>query len=371
MDDLKSLATEQLQALNLKLKSDISARNTLQEAIKVTLNSLYGASGNRFFRFYDIRIAEGITRTGRLVILWLERACNNWIDRIVGESKDRCLAIDTDSLYLCLEDLRIKIVKGKELPDDKTTDLIDAICKKIQEEAIKPALQELCQILKCPDPAIDMKREAIASGGFWTAAKKYALDVIDMEGVRLAEPDMKVTGLDAVRYSATTEFCRDALEEAFKIILREKGEDRVYKFIEKTRVEYMKLPLLEMAKPGGISDLASYMDGKGGWVKGTHINARCAIVYNTAIGPGSGLEGRYQPIKPGDKVRFLQLKMPNPFKSDAIAVPYMIPPEFDMERWADKQGMFENDIIRPLTLVCDRINISSKDIPAISGFMDW
>jgi DNA polymerase elongation subunit (family B) len=364
------MTDDQLVAYAAKLRADISSKNTLQEAIKVTLNSLYGACGNRWFRFYDIRLAEGITRTGRLVILCLERACNRWISKLVGTKGDWCLAIDTDSVYLCMEDLRMKVVGDRVISTEKTTDLIDAFCKKIQAEAIDPALSRLAKYLNCPVKAISMKREAIASGGFWVATKKYALDVIDMEGVRYAEPKMKITGLEVIK-SSTPKFCQEELKKAVELIIRGDDEERIFKFITKVREEFMKQPLIEMSRPGSINELVKYRGPNGAPMKGTPYNSRCALVYNQAIGFGSGVEGKYQPIKPGDKVRFIALKMPNPYRSNAIAFPDVIPPELNLDTWADRPKMFEDYFLRPLTLMCDRISVLHSEKPSIQNFWEF
>ena len=47
---------------------DVSRYNNIQMARKISLNSAYGAIGNEWFRYYDLRIAEGITTSGQLSI---------------------------------------------------------------------------------------------------------------------------------------------------------------------------------------------------------------------------------------------------------------------------------------------------------------
>lgn len=63
-----------------------------QQAIKILLNSLYGALGSPYFRWYDLRVAEGITHSGQAAIQWSERQINNLMGR------DAVIAIDTDSV---------------------------------------------------------------------------------------------------------------------------------------------------------------------------------------------------------------------------------------------------------------------------------
>ena len=49
-----------------------------------------------------------------------------------------------------------------------------------------------------------MKRENIADRGIWTAKKRYILNVWDSEGVRYAEPKLKMMGIEAVSYTHLT-----------------------------------------------------------------------------------------------------------------------------------------------------------------------
>ena len=96
------------------IEKRISVAENEQMAIKILLNSLYGALGNRYFRFFDQRIAEAITLSGQLTIRWAEVAINKYLNTILKtDNKDYVIAIDTDSLYVTLDDL-VKAVN----PDD-------------------------------------------------------------------------------------------------------------------------------------------------------------------------------------------------------------------------------------------------------------
>ena len=79
----------------------ITKLNTNQMAIKIMMNSLYGAMGNKWFRYYDVRVAEGITLSGQLAIRWAEKTVNDYMNSLLGtEGKDFVIAIDTDSVYI-------------------------------------------------------------------------------------------------------------------------------------------------------------------------------------------------------------------------------------------------------------------------------
>ena len=63
-----------------------------------------------------------------------------------------------------------------------------------------------------------MKREVIANKGIWVAKKRYMLNVIDEEGIRLSEPKLKLMGIEAVK-SSTPQVCRGKIKDAIKIIM--------------------------------------------------------------------------------------------------------------------------------------------------------
>ena len=70
-----------------QIERDIAIAENRQMAIKILLNSLYGALGNRYFRFFDQRIAEAITLTGQLTIRWAEFSLNTYLNRVLKPAK--------------------------------------------------------------------------------------------------------------------------------------------------------------------------------------------------------------------------------------------------------------------------------------------
>ena len=97
------LSVEQRYQKNktVELEREINRYNNRQMAIKILLNSLYGALGNKYFRYFDMRMAEGITLSGQLSVLWAEKAVNKEMNNVLKtRDVDYVIAIDTDSLYI-------------------------------------------------------------------------------------------------------------------------------------------------------------------------------------------------------------------------------------------------------------------------------
>ena len=98
--EISKLSDSELLAYAKKLSMDISKYHNFQLTKKIQLNSAYGAMGNQYFRFYDIRLAEAVTLSGQLVIQWLARDINLYLNNLLKTTNfDYIVAIDTDSLY--------------------------------------------------------------------------------------------------------------------------------------------------------------------------------------------------------------------------------------------------------------------------------
>jgi len=165
-------------------------------ALKIALNSAYGAIGNQYFRFYDIRIAEAVTYGGQLSIRWIEIALNKYMNGLLKtEDVDYVLASDTDSVYLTFETLIDKLK-----PKDPVK-FLDTICREKIETFINQKYQELADYTNAYEQKMVMGREVIADKGIWTAKKRYILNVHNSEGVQYEEPKLKMMGIEAVKSS--------------------------------------------------------------------------------------------------------------------------------------------------------------------------
>lgn len=97
----KMLECQSLNEVNPseQLSSEIIKYKNYQQALKICLNSAFGSLGNEYFRFYDIRQAEAITYSGQVVIKWIEKKLNSYLNKVAGTHDiDMILAMDTDSV---------------------------------------------------------------------------------------------------------------------------------------------------------------------------------------------------------------------------------------------------------------------------------
>lgn len=183
-----------------ELENLIARYNNLQLAKKVSLNSAYGAMGSQYFRFYDLRMALGVTTAGQLSIRWIERKINLYMNKILKtENVDYVIASDTDSIYLRLGELVNSVFK--EIDAKKAIDFMDKVCEDKIQPYIDKSYQELADYVHAFAQKMQMKREGLSDKGLWTAKKRYILNVYNNEGVAYKEPKLKVMGLEMIKSS--------------------------------------------------------------------------------------------------------------------------------------------------------------------------
>lgn len=351
-----------------RIERDIAHYENQQLAIKILLNSLYGALGNRFFRYFKMEIAEGITITGQFIIKMAEKYVNEYLNKILKSQKDYIIAIDTDSIYVGLNDLVQKVygVDGTVgLPKDKIVDFLDKSCKKIEKDAIAVAFKDIYKNTNAFKERLNMKREGIADRGIWTAKKRYILNVWDNEGVRYASPKLKIMGIEAIK-SSTPAACREAFEALFQILING-TEAQTQDFICKFKGEFIALPPEGKAFPRSVSSLRQYSDTRTIYKKGTPINSRASLLYNHLV-KKHGLEKKYELIKEGEKIKYIYLNRANPIREDVIAFPNVLPQEFGLHRFIDNDTQFEKSFLDPANIILDAIGWSAEERNSLEDF---
>jgi DNA polymerase elongation subunit (family B) len=347
-------------------ENKISKYSNLQLAKKVQLNSAYGALGNEYFRFFDIRQAEAITLSGQLAIRWIEQKMNAYMNKILGTPNvDYIIASDTDSIYLHMGPLVDHVYKDKVVETEKIVEFLDKACEERIQPFIDKSYQELADYMNAYAQKMFMKREAIADTGIWTAKKRYILNVWNNEGVAYKEPKLKMMGIEAVK-SSTPMSCRDKLKEALKLVMT-KSEETFQEFNENFRQEFKKLPFEAIAFPRGVSELTKYKHSVTIYDKGTPIHVRGALMYNLLLDKHK-LGKKYEAIKDGDKVKFCYMKVPNPMKENIFAVSSVLPAEFGMEKYIDYELQFEKAYLEPLRGIVKTFGWNTEPVASLSGF---
>jgi len=323
--------------------------NNAQMSAKLRLNSWYGAMANKYFRHFNVDIAEAITLTGQLANQSGQRDINIYLNQVC-KTKDRnyILAGDTDSTYFHVGEI------AKMLGDTDTKTKVDFF-DKLGNEVIMPIIRrsydEIYDYAKCYENRLDAVRDVIADRAVWTGAKKrYIMNVWDAEGVRYTEPDIKMVGVEAIR-SSTPATLKMWFKDIFKLIMTT-DKNTVTDKIEYYRQEWDVLLPEEIAFPTSANNLETYTNLTGKWYvkdykKGCPINVRAAHAYNCMLRQFN-VENSYPSVQSGDKIKYLMLRLPNPSTENVIAFVDKFPDEFKMDRYIDRETQWQKGFISPL-----------------------
>ena len=331
-----------------RLEYEITANHNNQLVRKICLNSAYGAIGNQWFRYYNRDMAEAITTAGQLSIKWVEKAVNEFLNKVLKtDNKDYVIAIDTDSIYVTFEEL-IKQVNPK---GDKI-DFLNRTAKEAIEPVIEECYEKLAKYVFAYKNKMRMGREVIADKGIWTAKKRYILNVFDSEGVRYNEPHLKTMGIETVK-SSTPQWCRGRLKEALKVVMKGSETD-VQNFIQETKEDFNKLSAEDIAFPRGVQKVTRYKDNAKIYKKSTPIHVRGSLLYNHYLNKYN-IEKKYPVIQNGEKIKFCYLKVPNIMNENVISFVNALPKEFKLENYIDYDTQFNKAFLEPLELIIEKI----------------
>ena len=348
------------------IEKRIAKYNNIQLAKKVSLNSAYGALGSQYFRFYDLRMALGVTTAGQLSIRWIENKLNSYMNKLLDtKNDDYVIASDTDSIYLRLGGLVTKVYGDRNVDTNNIIAFMDKVCDDKIQPFIDVSYQELADYVKAYSQKMEMKREALSNKGLWTAKKRYILNIFNNEGVSYKEPYMKVMGLEMIK-SSTPSSIREKMKQAIKIMMSGTEQD-IHNFIAKFREEFRKLPPEEISFPRGLNGLNKYSDAATLYKLGTPIHVKGAILYNNFLNQNN-LTKKYPLIQEGEKVKFTYLKMPNHFKDTVISYPTRLPKELGLHDYIDYDMQFDKAFLEPIKVILDCMGWSTEKVSTLEDF---
>ena len=288
---------------------------------------------------------------------------NRYMNKILKtDNKDYVIAIDTDSIYLSLEDLVERVCEGKDT--DGKIKYMDKVCEEIFQPFIDTTYQKLADYMNAYSQKMVMKREVLADKGIWIGKKNYILNVHNSEGVQFAKPKQKVMGLAMVR-SSTPSVIREELKNSVNNILH--GDEKsVQKYIANYKNDFVSKPVSAIAFPRGVSGLKQYA-GSPIYAPKTPIHVRAALLYNHYV-KKYGLDKKYQLIREGDKIKFIYLRTPNPIHENVIAFISELPPEFKLEPFIDYDTQFDKVFVEPLKTIMEPLNWSAEEVSSLEDF---
>ena len=256
--------------MQAKLKEAIKAGNKIEEEYwdkrqlvkKINLNSLYGALLQSGCRFFDKRLGQSTTLTGRQIAKHMAAKVN---EIITGEYNHVGKAIiygDTDSCYFSAYKTLKKDIEAGQIPWTKET--VIQLYDQIGSEVNGTFVDFMEQAFHCPKSrgeVIKAGREVVGSKALFITKKRYAVLVYDKEGKRKdtdGKPgDIKAMGLDLKR-SDTPEFMQNFLSQILEKVLTGAEEQEVLDMISEFRTQFKARPGWEKGSPKRANNITEY-----------------------------------------------------------------------------------------------------------------
>jgi DNA polymerase elongation subunit (family B) len=317
--------------MQAKLKDAIKAENKIEEEYwdkrqlvkKINLNSLYGAILNMGCRFFDNRIGQSTTLTGRGIAKHMAAKINEVITGEYDHIGKSIIYGDTDSAYFSAYSTLRREIEKKEIPWDK--DNVITLYDTIASEVNSTFPQFMLDAHHCPKSRGDVikaGREIVAIKGLFITKKRYAVLYYDKEGKRQdveGKPGkIKAMGLDLKR-SDTPEFMQKFLEEVLTKVLNGSQEAEILDMIAEFRTEFKARPGWEKGSPKRANNITDYQDKEKKAGKANmpgHV--RASINWNTLKRMNS--DKYSQQIVDGMKVIVCKVK-DNPLGFTSVAYP--------------------------------------------------
>lgn len=324
---------------NRELEYESNRLDIKQLTIKIFINSVYGALGNKVFPLGDDDLAESITLTGQAVIKEsaeiVKRFIKNKIDKDPGEINKYS---DTDSCYFALNDL-VTHYKIEPVKNGKVTNEFYNIVEGVTEY-LNTEIQEWGRrVLNSKDCRFIFKREKICDVACFFRKKRYVLHVLDDEGIPVN--DFKYVGVEVKRTTMPANV-KPLVKNIIETMLISQDQHKTNKEVENAYETFINLGIDDISEVSGIKGLEKYSSLSEGFetAKGMPHHVKAAYFYNELLSK-LGIDKKYEKIQSGDKIKHFAVKTPNRYGIKKIAYKYYYPEEFKDCFQPDYEKMFE------------------------------
>lgn len=321
----------------------------LQYIEKIKLNSFYGAIGNQYFRFFDLRMAQSVTATSRAILIHQAAKVNEILIGKYDSKGESVLYGDTDSVYFLTY-----------CDNQKEAILVADRIAKLVNDSFEPYMKKT---FLCRDGFSDLikaAREMVADRGIFVAKKMYMLHVIDNEGY--PSDKLKVMGLATKRTTLPKEisnYINDAIKEFLKGSTWEEFSNKIVELKKdlKNTDDIMRIGL-----PKGVKKVEDYTDKLN---SGDKVNLPGHVA--ASIFWNQGLKENDDKLSPkitsGMKIKVFYLTQTyGRFKSIAIPVDIDLVPSWVFESYTvDEDAQILRLVDKPLEGICNAIG---KEVPS-------
>ena len=372
--------------MDLNKEKNIKKLSLQQGAIKILINSIYGAFGNKWFYFYNPDIAQSITLQGQDMIKFANQAIdfyfkNRWHGdvelheklgisdkEIVPIPKDEIIAVytDTDSTYVNFGPA-IRSIKGLDLTEDEYVKLVINLDNHRIREFYDKAFIKWSERFNTTNRQT-FKLENISTEGIWIKKKNYSLRVVyepnpKQELFPMKERFLLIKGLEPIKSSYPI-WARDHQKKFLDYIMKVGTsldlEKDLIPMVKKVKEEFDKLHPDDIAMNFNIRQYDKYVQSEEDCLfkKGATTYPKAVIHHNHLVIKNQ-LEGKYPKLRQGNKIKFLYCE-PGPQEIDVFAYnPGNYPSEIAPN--VDTTEQFFILIVEPINRILGAIGLNKLD----------
>ena len=378
--DLDSLSLDELQNLADQLETESAKFTAYEQAVKLTLNSIYGAFGNKWFHFFNIDIAESITIQGKNAILYSEKILNRYFNEFYHKDKElheklnikvnrrlekpAVIYIDTDSCYVRFEEM----YEATEFLGDKLS--IDHFIMHVYNNRLKDyivkCMEKYAEVTNT-DNFLVFELETIAHSGIWMAKKKYIQDIAWTDKLKIDQrydraSYIKTIGFEVIQ-SSTPTFARKKLNEALQLIFKSDSpsQESIVNFLRQAKKEFKLADIDDIAFNKRTNNIQKYiLDDYETFqfASKTPPNVKAGGYYNYLLN-NSKYKKKYKAIANGEKLKIYHVSEQNGLSDVFAYLPGEFPYEFAPK--IDHDLQFEKAIIDPMNRVLASLNMKPLD----------
>jgi DNA polymerase elongation subunit (family B) len=341
------------------LADEIEWYEILSNAIKILLNSVYGAVGSKHSGYYDIDNAISTTMTAQNILRAAMWFADDWV-------RDKLNMVKSTTTQYEITNTKYPVNINYGDTDSIAVDMAKVVAKygTVDHQVILPRLEadgaELGKHLSAgfkpwakdhlnsdATGIIKFALEIISDTTIMIKAKKYVMRVIkdDKGRVFIGKNKLKVKGLEIV--TATTPYkVKPVLKDMLIDIVN--GDYKVcVDNIKLAREKFKSMSYQEMAKPSGIRGLKKWDKttnlpndinapvevGNIRWENRCPYHVKAALIYNYRT---RNMQSTYKQIVDGNKIKLIYLK-PNSHKFNVMAFESEFPTELGYQVDVDMQ----------------------------------
>ena len=348
-------------------EADKAYYDRLQYVYKIKLNSLYGALNNRFFRYYDLRLGESTTATGRAILRHMCASVCEVLDGKFTMPNRKVIDKDGKEHWGYTDDL--SVIYG----DTDSTYFVTHASTKEESIAIANAVADkvtstfqtlMIEKFLCTEGYNDIilaAREIIAKRGIFVDKKRYILNVVDNDGYDV--DTIKVMGLDTKKTTLPVDVSKQLNDFVGRHLRGEEWDTVANDIVEYKEELYTTDDIMSIGLPKGVKKVEDYTDQYKIYGSGVRLPGHVAasIFYNKCLEEYDDRDNL--PIVSGMKIKVFYLSQKyGRFKSIAIPTDTQKIPDWFTEHFTVNRDMhIERLVDNPLNNIIKAIG---KETPS-------